>query len=632
MEIKLPMNTFLSKEGSRLRSLLRYLPVVSIVLVAGTLLVIVVLLTLRTINTQTRRLEEFTERLGLSVIRGIEAGTRSGFADGEWWGIGKVQSLVEQAAKDPDVDWVGLADAKGRILVHSDPSKVGTRLESEEDLKRISAVIRSEEPLSLKREIGDGKQVFEIWKMFKPFEDLLAQEELVALHTIIGKELLNAFAPDKPENKQVLFVALKMDRIAHIRYQDIVYAVLMGLVLFVIGLAGIYFIILVQNYVLTRRTLEEMRTYTRNVLESMPNGLLTVGRNKRVATFNPKTLDILDRHKEEVEGRLITELLPLEKEIDEVLVDAEAILEKRLKIATETKGKIFLAVSVSSLQVPDSEESRGAVVILRDMTVIRELEQKVALSEKFAALGRLSAGVAHEIRNPLNSIRGFIQYFQKKLKLREEDYEYTELMLNEVDRLNRVISKLLAYSKPREPRLGIRSIEEIIAHSVQVVRREAGDAGVDIVVNPDEGASPLVLMDTDQMTQVFLNLLINAVEAMPDGGTVTIGYVSQEDGQLTITIEDTGEGINRDDMDKLFDPFFSTKKKGTGLGLAIVKSIIEGHQGDVEAESEPGKGTRFVITLKTFQASEEDTLIAGRAGNAPSVAESDRPAEPDTPI
>lgn len=116
---------------------------------------------------------------------------------------------------------------------------------------------------------------------------------------------------------------------------------------------------------------------------------------------------------------------------------------------------------------------------------------------------------------------------------------------------------------------------------------------------------PLLLMDTDQMTQVFLNILINAVEASPKGGTVTVSSQYDEQGRFHILIQDEGLGIPREDLDKVFDPFFSTKKKGTGLGLAIVKSIIEGHGGDIEVESEPGKGTRFVVTLPAYQASQE---------------------------
>ena len=407
-------------------------------------------------------------------------------------------------------------------------------------------------------------------------------------------------------NKQVLFLGLKMDRFQQMRQQDILFAIFMAAVLFIISSAGVYFVFVVQNAYLVRRTLDEMRTYTRNVVESMANGLITVDRSLRVATFNPTALEILRKPKEAIDGKPIADLLPLEDEAKQVLADSDLILEKEIKISTEGKSKSFLNISVSALKEPDSRISRGAVIIVRDLTVIRELEQKVLVSEKFAALGRLSAGVAHEIRNPLNSIRGFIQYFQKKLPLDEEDYKYTDLMLTEVDRLNRVISKLLAYSKPREPRLNVRSADEILDHCIRVLERETQAAGIELMRKPSPDDLPLVLMDTDQMTQVFLNILLNCVEATPRGGRITISSDVDDQGRVQIIFEDSGEGIPRENLDKLFDPFFSTKKKGTGLGLAIVKGIIEGHGGEIEVESEPEKGTRFILLLKAYKTVEEE--------------------------
>ncbi len=583
------------------QSLRRYLPVLSIVLVALTLLVIVILFTMRNIKAQNERMEEFTARQGVAVIRTLEAGTRTGFMEGDW-GIEHLQMLIEQAAKDPDVEWVGLISSDGSIIAHSEPAKIGLRLLMGKEMNTVQTVIRTGEPLSFKREAPGGRMIFEIWKPFTPFPDQLAETEMIARHTRIGKELLDVFDHEK---KQVLFLGLKMERFKEIQHQDLAFAVFMGAILFVIGSAGVYFVFVVQNAYLVRKTLDEMRTYTRNVVESMANGLITVDRSLRVATFNYTALEILRKTKEEAEGKHILTLLPLDDEIRQVLADPEIVLEKEVKIANEDKRKKFLNLSVSCLKEPDSSIARGAVIIVRDMTLIRELEQKVLLSEKFAALGRLSAGVAHEIRNPLNSIRGFIQYFQRKLPLEQEDFRYTDIMLNEVDRLNRVISKLLAYSKPREPRLSVRSIDEALQHCLRVVEREAEEAGVTLECNAVDAEFPLVLMDTDQMTQVFLNVLLNAIESTPRGGSVTVGYELRAPGTVSISIQDTGEGIARENLDKLFDPFFTTKKKGTGLGLAIVKSIIEGHEGEIEVDSEPGKGARFIITLQAYSAAGE---------------------------
>lgn len=589
----------------RVKALLKYLPVLSIVLVAGILLVIVILFTLRNINAQNERMKEFTYRQGVSVIRTLEAGSRTRIMDGDW-GIEDFQKLIEQVARDSEVEWVGLIRDDGKIMAYNDPRKVGIFVgKSGKQMAFVVKAIRTGEPISAEPEMSDGKLILRIWKAFTPLEDQLAQRDLIARQTHIGQALLDVF--DR-ERKYVIFLGLRMDRFEEIRRQDYSLAVFMAAILFVIGSASVYFIFVVQNAYLVRRTLDEMRTYTKNVQESMANGLITVDRSLRVATFNPNALDILRKSKDEVDGRPINEVLPLEEEIRRVLSDSEFVVEKEVKIAGEEKEKTFLALSVTPLKEPDSQIPRGAVIILRDMTIIRELEQKVIVSEKFAALGRLSAGVAHEIRNPLNSIRGFIQYFQKKLSLDEEDYRYTDLMLTEVDRLNRVISKLLAYSKPREPRLSIRSPEEIIDHCLRVVEREAAETGVTLEHTRLREDMPLVLMDTDQITQVFLNILINAIEATPKGGRVSVKYDINDPDRLHIVVEDTGNGIPRENQDKLFDPFFSTKKKGTGLGLAIVKTIVEGHGGEIDVESEPEAGTRFTVIFSTYRDPNEKAV------------------------
>ena len=181
------------------------------------------------------------------------------------WGIEYLQMLIEQAAKDPDVAWVGLINSDGMIVAHSEPAKIGLRLLMGKELQTVQTVIRTGEPLSFKREMPDGRTIFEIWKPFTPFPDQLAESEIAAKHTRIGQELLNLF--DR-EQKQVLFLGLKMDRFKEIRRQEIVFAVFMGAVLFIVGSASVYFVFVVQNAYLVRRTLDEMRTYTRNVLKA----------------------------------------------------------------------------------------------------------------------------------------------------------------------------------------------------------------------------------------------------------------------------------------------------------------------------------------------------------------------------
>ncbi len=230
----------------RIKALLKYLPVLSIVLVAAILLVIVVVFTVRSINAQNERMEEFTSRQGISVIRTLEAATGTGFMEG-YGGIEHLQMLIEQAAKDPDVEWVGLINSDGIILAHSEPAKIGLRLPNHpmnQEMNLVRTVIRTGEPVSFKRDMPGDRTIFEIWKLFTPFPNPIAQAEIIARHTRIGQELLDVFERDQ---RQVLFLGLKMDRFQQVRQQDIMFAILMGAVLFVIGSAGVYFIFVVQN-------------------------------------------------------------------------------------------------------------------------------------------------------------------------------------------------------------------------------------------------------------------------------------------------------------------------------------------------------------------------------------------------
>jgi two-component system sensor histidine kinase HydH len=238
----------------------------------------------------------------------------------------------------------------------------------------------------------------------------------------------------------------------------------------------------------------------------------------------------------------------------------------------------------------------GSVLLIRDLREIRELQEKVRRGERLASLGRLAAGVAHEIRNPLSSIRGFAQYFRNRFKDQKEELEYASIMVKEVDRLNRVITELLDFARPKEPRREPHSLEEILDHTLEVLRPELAKKKAE-VEKGYESELPLARVDRDQLSQALLNLLINSLEAMEEGGKVRVGLRREGRDSLRVSISDTGKGIPGEDLEKVFEPFFSTKRKGTGLGLAIVHQIVESHGGHIRVESKEGEGTDFQIVL-----------------------------------
>jgi two-component system sensor histidine kinase HydH len=239
----------------------------------------------------------------------------------------------------------------------------------------------------------------------------------------------------------------------------------------------------------------------------------------------------------------------------------------------------------------------GAVTILRDMREIRELQEKVRRSERLASLGRLASGIAHEIRNPLSSIKGFAQYFQGKLKPASQDKGYADIMIREVERLDRVIAGLLDFARPQAPRPERVSIGEILDHSLTLVQSDLQRKEIEVERNYDDG-NIILNVDKDQITQAFLNIFKNSLESMEGGGKLRVSLRRNRDKTMVeIRISDTGSGISRENLSRIFDPFFSTKKKGTGLGLAITLKIIENHGGEIGVDSSQGKGTTFRVVL-----------------------------------
>jgi two-component system sensor histidine kinase HydH len=227
---------------------------------------------------------------------------------------------------------------------------------------------------------------------------------------------------------------------------------------------------------------------------------------------------------------------------------------------------------------------------------LRKTEAQLIRSEKLAALGQLAAGIAHEIRNPLTSINILIHSLTKNFPSEDSHREDLNVIEEEIDRINQILDRFLRFAKPAVPLLERTEVASIFEETLQLIRPRMEKQRVHVQKELQD--LPMILMDREQMKQVALNLLLNAVQAMPRGGTLMLRGQNSKDGQwITISIQDSGVGIPNEDMNKLFDPFFSTKEGGIGLGLSIAHRIIDQHHGKIEVESDPGKGTLFTIWL-----------------------------------
>jgi two-component system sensor histidine kinase AtoS len=244
----------------------------------------------------------------------------------------------------------------------------------------------------------------------------------------------------------------------------------------------------------------------------------------------------------------------------------------------------------------------GAVVVFKDLTEKRQLQEQIRRADRLATLGEMMAGIAHEIRNPLTAIKGFVQYLQE-VDSEEQRQEYMPVIVKEVDRVNRVINELLYFARPNPTQYQVVDISELIAKTLVLVKNKTTTHKVEFDIELGEGAYQ-VEADAEQICQVLLNLMINAIQAIPDKGRVIVRIWHENGERIYIEVKDNGSGIKEEELEKIFDPFFTTKPAGTGLGLAVVQRIINAHHGKIQITSDYGKGTIVLIELPVLQARE----------------------------
>jgi two-component system sensor histidine kinase HydH len=374
------------------------------------------------------------------------------------------------------------------------------------------------------------------------------------------------------------------------------YSIIMALVLF-----GIYVIFKLQETYIVKKTLNEMKDYTAKLLETMDNAVISVDNKGNIKTFNRKSEEIFGKKREEVLNKDCQEVLNLN--IDEKSLFKKCLLEKKniaREIILDEKGleKKILDINTSFL-TDESGEITGVVAVIRDVTEIKDLNEEVARHKRLAALGKLSAGIAHEIRNPLSSIRGLAQFVYNSFSKADERKEDLNTIIQEVDRLNKLVVQVLDFAKLKKPNLTSFSLNDLIRKIAELFKLEIKDKQIkfSLELSPDISQ---IQADEDQVRQILMNVIINAIQAIPKKGEIKIKTekaLLKGEPAIKLIIEDSGIGIPEKDFTQIFDPFFSTKEKGSGLGLSIAYKLIEAHRGEIKVESKEGEGTKFVIFL-----------------------------------
>lgn len=387
------------------------------------------------------------------------------------------------------------------------------------------------------------------------------------------------------------------DRLNQTRRRIILnYSIIMALVLF-----GIYVIFKLQETFIVKKTLNEMKVYTSKLLETMDNAVISVDINGNIKTFNRKSEEIFGKKKEEVLNKDCQEVLNLR--INGECLLKECLLEKKnisQEIILEEKGlkKKILDLNTSFL-TDESGEITGVVAVIRDVTEIKDLNEEVARHKRLVALGKLSAGIAHEIRNPLSSIRGLAQFIFNSFSKTDERKEDLNTIIQEVDRLNKLVVQVLDFAKLKKPNLTRFSLNDLTRKITELFKIEIKGKQIkfNLELSPDISQ---IQADEDQVRQILMNVIINAIQAIPKKGEIKIKTEKaplKGEPAIKLIIEDSGIGITEKDFNQIFDPFFSTKEKGSGLGLSIVYKLVEAHQGEIKVESKEGEGTKFIILL-----------------------------------
>ncbi|MHB8170669.1 MAG: ATP-binding protein [Thermincolia bacterium] len=347
-------------------------------------------------------------------------------------------------------------------------------------------------------------------------------------------------------------------------------------------------------------SVERIQLESKFVLDSIPQGVLAVDKEHYITTINKAALRILCLEGLPIVGKPFEEIAAVlgipHKHWYLLKTLANGTHYQKQEFSIVLMGKtVTISLDCSRLENQYGEVV-GAVTVFQDITRKREMEEVMRRSEKLAALGQLAAGMAHEIRNPLTTVKGFLQLMQSKSDNKAND-EYIKIITAELKQVNHIITEFLLFSQPQAPKFKETNLFEILEEAFALISSQAAMQEVQLS-EKISSALPLINIDREQIKQVLINLARNALEAMPNGGTLTIS-VCHEGGDVIIQVADTGRGIFNEDMERIFEPFFTTREDlgGTGLGLTVAHRIVETHGGHIQVESIVGKGSVFSVIL-----------------------------------
>jgi PAS domain S-box-containing protein len=344
-------------------------------------------------------------------------------------------------------------------------------------------------------------------------------------------------------------------------------------------------------------TLSE-KAHLQGVVDQLEDGVIFLNPERHILFFNRAAEAVVGLPLERAVGLPIHEVLdsahPLLPFVDQVRVGAAGIRNATVVLPHEGRDKEFL---VSAFHMEDAHRVMGVAVLLKDLESVKTVQSLVSYSAKLAALGRLTSGVAHEVKNPLNAMMIHVELLKERLEDSGADVRQSlEIIGGEIRRLDRVVQGFLKFMRPQELTLKPVDLNAMLQSVCALLEAESQSHGVRFVLELDADL-PTVSADEELLRQAFINILQNAVQAMPTGGAVRVRTRPEELEWVRVTVTDQGVGIAPEDVDKIFKLYYTSKVGGSGIGLSVVYRIVQLHDGTIEAKSEPGRGTAMIVRL-----------------------------------
>jgi two-component system sensor histidine kinase HydH len=571
------------------------------------------------VNNYQREKKLMTEALlqkGITIIRFVITNSRASLRGdvrdihmAMWRWTDHVQQAIDYTSGQPGVNFLGLLDSEGQILASSNRESIGTSVGS----STLSFVDSLEEDRNvdgkfrINKDHVDASSVFQVAAVFSPFGmkvyapapggrrfDTTMLERFIRQHPEYQKwrEQLESLST----KKFTILVELDLAQFHMAVKRQLLQIIFLSLVLLLVGVGGWLSLLTLQGLRGSQSHLRRIRAFTDMLVSSLPVGLIATDSLGNIQICNQAAEQIIGVVEEKAIGHLPEEVLPapLADALQHSRAEVNTVQQKEIGLIDGTNRKRSLLLAGLSF-VDGEERFAGNMLLIQDLSQVKELEEELRRNEKLAALGKMAAGVAHELRNPLSSIKGLAVLLQSRFKENSSDQETAKTLVHEVERLNRSIGELLDYARPHKLQTMRISLIPVLQKAMSLIRMDAEAMGISLETDFSEHL-PLVEADQDKLNQVFLNLFLNSIQAMENGGTLKV-TTGVENANVVCTIADTGCGIDHKYASRVFDPYFTTKNDGTGLGLALSAKIMEEHGGTIEFESTAGQGTTVKVGL-----------------------------------